>query len=182
MVNYKYFHNAKRIIIRSWRAAEAKSSHRTAAAFLDALTLPEVRRVADSFREFEKVENIDRAAAIYADTMRSRSELMNSHHTTTPAETVDNAKAPAEGLELVNIPDGVAITGNTYPHRREIKAKGCKWNKAAQRWEATTPEAVESVRAWFGVDAPAEECPPLPFCVLSLTKGGLVSYNFITYK
>ena len=177
MVNYKYCHNAKRIIIRSWRAAEAKSSHRTAAAFLDALTLPEVRRVADSFREFEKVENIDRAAAIYADTMRSRSELMNSHHTTTPAEPVDNATAPAEGLELVNIPDGVAITGNTYPHRREIKAKGCKWNKAAQRWEATTPEAVESVRAWFGVDAPAEPeqlpeppavvyvsepCPPTP--------------------
>lgn len=177
MVNYKYCHNAKRIIIRSRRAAEAKSSHRTAAAFLDALTLPEVRRVADSFREFEKVENIDRAAAIYADTMRSRSELMNSHHSTTPAETVDNATAPAEGLELVNIPDGVAITGNTYPHRREIKAKGCKWNKAAQRWEATTPEAVKSVRAWFGVDAPAEPeqlpdppavvyisepCPPTP--------------------
>lgn len=163
MVNYKYCHNAKRIIIRSWKTAEAKSNHRTAAAFIEALTIEEVRRVAYSFREFEKTDNIDRAAALYADTMRSRSELMN-RHTTTPAEPIEGSTAPADGLELVNIPDGVAITGNTYPHRREIKAKGCKWNKAAQRWEATTPEVVESVRAWFGVEVSAapEQQPEPP--------------------
>lgn len=160
MVNYKYCHNAKRIIIRSWKTAEAKSNHRTAAAFIDALTIEEVRRVAYSFRDFEKADNIARAAAIYADTLRTQPET----HTTTPAEPIEGSTAPAEGLELVNIPDGVAITGNTYPHRHEIKAKGCKWNKAAQRWEATTPEAAESVRAWFGVESSAapEQQPEPP--------------------
>jgi len=152
MINYKYCHNAKRIILHSWKTAEAKSSHRTAAAFIEALTIEEVRRVAYAFRDFEKADNIDRASAIYADTMRTQTE---THTTTTPADPIEGSTAPAEGLELVNIPGGVAITGNTYPHRREIKIKGCKWNKAAKRWEATTPEAVESVRAWFGVGSSA---------------------------
>lgn len=62
--------------------------------------------------------------------------------------------APAEGLELVEIADGVAVVGDsrtTYRNRKAIKAHGARWNRDAQQWQATTPEAVEQLRQWFGV-------------------------------
>lgn len=70
------------------------------------------------------------------------------------AEGVDMTAAPAEGLELVEIAEGVAIVGNqrtTYKNRKQIKAHGAKWNKDAQQWQATTPEAVAALREWFGM-------------------------------
>lgn len=69
------------------------------------------------------------------------------------AEGVDMYEAPAEGLELVEIAEGVAVVGDqhtTYKNRKQIKAHGARWNKEAQQWQATTPEAVASLREWFG--------------------------------
>lgn len=66
---------------------------------------------------------------------------------------VDTTEAPADGLQLVEIAGGVAVVGDnrtTYRNRKEIKAHGAKWNKNAQRWEGTEPEAVAALRAWFG--------------------------------
>ena len=77
----------------------------------------------------------------------------NSKGNTTEAATSDG-NAPAEGLELVEIAGGVAVVGDsrtTYRNRREIKAHGAKWDRDAQQWQATTPEAVEQLRQWFGV-------------------------------
>ena len=65
---------------------------------------------------------------------------------------VDTTAAPADGLQLVEISGGVAVVGDTrttYRNRREIKAHGASWNKTAQRWEATEPEKVAQLRAWF---------------------------------
>ncbi len=62
--------------------------------------------------------------------------------------------APAEGLELVSIAEGVAVVGDsrtTYRNRKAIKAHGARWNKTAQQWQASEPEAVASLREWFGV-------------------------------
>lgn len=70
------------------------------------------------------------------------------------AEGVDLAAAPAEGLELVEIADGMAVVGDqhtTYKNRKQIKAHGARWNKEAQQWQATTPEAVAALREWFGM-------------------------------
>ena len=70
------------------------------------------------------------------------------------AEDVDMTAAPAEGLELVEIAEGVAVVGDqrtTYKNRKAIKAHGATWNKEAQQWQATTPEAVASLREWFGM-------------------------------
>lgn len=80
---------------------------------------------------------------------------------TADADTTD--EAPAEGLELVEIAEGVAVVGDsrtTYRNRKAIKAHGARWNKTAQQWQATDTEAVHTLREWFGVvDAPtAEEC------------------------
>ena len=62
--------------------------------------------------------------------------------------------APAEGLELVELADGLAVTGDsrtTYKHRRDIKAHGCTWNKTAQQWEAHSAEDCETLRRWFAL-------------------------------
>ena len=70
------------------------------------------------------------------------------------AEGVDMTAAPADGLELVEIAGGVAVVGDqrtTYKNRKAIKAHGATWNKEAQQWQATTTEAVASLREWFGM-------------------------------
>lgn len=70
------------------------------------------------------------------------------------AENIDITAAPAEGLELVEIAEGVAVVGDqrtTYKTRKQIKAHGARWNKDAQQWQATTPEAVAFLREWFGI-------------------------------
>lgn len=70
------------------------------------------------------------------------------------AEDVDMTAAPAEGLELVEIAEGVAVVGDqrtTYKNRKAIKAHGARWNKEAQQWQATTAEAVAQLREWFGM-------------------------------
>lgn len=62
--------------------------------------------------------------------------------------------APAEGLELVETAEGVAVIGDsrtTYRNRKAIKAHGATWNKTAQQWQASEPEAVARLREWFGV-------------------------------
>jgi len=63
--------------------------------------------------------------------------------------------APHEALRLETMKNGVFVSGSTratYYNRRQIKAHGATWNKEAQRWEATEPEAVARLRAWFGLN------------------------------
>ena len=82
-----------------------------------------------------------------------------------PVPVSDNATAdtdaPAEGLQLVATAEGVAVIGDsrtTYRNRKAIKAHGARWNKAAQQWQASEPEAVARLREWFGVsDTPTAE-------------------------
>ena len=75
------------------------------------------------------------------------------------AEGVDLTAAPADGLELVEIAEGVAVVGDqhtTYKNRKQIKAHGARWNKEAQQWQATTAEAVAALREWFGMTEQSE--------------------------
>lgn len=69
--------------------------------------------------------------------------------------------APAEGLQLVYLAEGVAVIGDsrtTYRNRKQIKAHGARWNKEAKQWQASEPEAVARFREWFGVsDTPTTE-------------------------
>lgn len=71
-----------------------------------------------------------------------------------------NTEAPAEGLELVEIPGGVAVVGGYYDtlrNRKQIKAHGARWNKEVKQWQATDPEAVARLREWFGMTEPTAE-------------------------
>ena len=77
------------------------------------------------------------------------------------ADTDTTDEAPAEGLELVETAEGVAVVGDsrtTYRNRKAIKAHGATWNKTAQQWQASNAEAVARLREWFGVsDTPTAE-------------------------
>lgn len=104
-----------------------------------------------------------------AETIARRAWNVRSYTKTTTPEPTDpkpgkaqavnstdtTDEAPAEGLELVETVEGVAVIGDsrtTYRNRKAIKAHGARWNKAAQQWQASEPEAVARLREWFGVD------------------------------
>ena len=80
-------------------------------------------------------------------------------HTAAPVQAADDAtadEAPAEGLQLVETAEGVAVVGDsrtTYLNRKQRKAHGATWNKTAQQWQASDAEAVARLREWFGVSA-----------------------------
>ena len=69
--------------------------------------------------------------------------------------------APAEGLELMETAEGVAVVGDsrtTYRNRKAIKSHGATWNNEKKQWQATDPEAVARMRQWFGMtEQTAEE-------------------------
>lgn len=120
-----------------------------------------------------------RGYAETAETLARRAWDKHSYtHTTTPEPTdptptehteaapaqdaaQTDTDAPAEGLQLVSIAEGVAVIGDsrtTYRNRKAIKAHGARWNKEAKQWQASEPEAVASLRAWFGVsDTPTAQ-------------------------
>lgn len=82
-----------------------------------------------------------------------------SAHTSDAKAEADTDEAPAEGLSLQEIAGGVAVVGDqrtTYRNRKAIKAHGARWNKEAQQWQATTPEAVQRLREWFGMNEPEQ--------------------------
>ena len=82
-----------------------------------------------------------------------------SAHISDAKSEADTDKAPVDGLSLQDIAGGVAVVGDqrtTYNNRKAIKAHGARWNKEAQQWQATTPEAVQRLREWFGVNEPEQ--------------------------
>lgn len=110
-----------------------------------------------------------------AETIARRAWNVRSYTQTTTPEPTDpqpgkaqaddstdtTDEAPAEGLELVETAEGVAVVGDsrtTYRNRKLIKAHGATWNKEAQQWQASEPGAVARLREWFGVtDTPTAE-------------------------
>ena len=91
-----------------------------------------------------------------AESISSAAESRERKATANTDSNADSERdtAPAEGLTLEDTAEGVAVIGNsrtTYKHRREIKAHGARWNKTAARWEATDPDSVARLRAWFAL-------------------------------
>ena len=91
------------------------------------------------------------------DPKPGKAQVQATEHTeAAPAQDAaqTDTDAPAEGLELVETAEGVAVIGDsrtTYRNRKAIKAHGARWNKEAKQWQASEPEAVARLREWFGV-------------------------------
>ena len=108
----------------------------------------------------------DDAAAIARRAWNVRSYTKTTTPDPTPTETTEAAPAqdaaqtdtdaPAEGLELVETAEGVAVVGDsrsTYRNRKAIKAHGATWNNDEKQWQAHDAEAVARLREWFGVNS-----------------------------
>lgn len=108
--------------------------------------LAELRKDAESVAEQRKAwEAAQRAGKVE----RTHTSDARTENTTEAAD-----ERPADGLTLEDIAGGVAVVGDqrtTYRHRKQIKAHGARWNKDAQQWQATDPEAVQQLREWFGM-------------------------------
>lgn len=94
-------------------------------------------------------------------TKRTATEEERTDTAASSQDAAQTEDAPADGLALVDTAEGVAVVGDsrtTYRNRKAIKAHGATWNKTAQQWQASEPEAVARLREWFGVSAtPAAE-------------------------
>ena len=129
---------------------------------IKAETLEALRREAEDIKKQREAWEQKQSGTQQADTTTTTANegAQKPQERTTAAKT-DNTPtdserdtAPAEGLTLEDTAEGVAVTGNsrtTYKHRREIKAHGAKWNREAQQWQATDPDDVARLRAWFAL-------------------------------
>ena len=141
---------------REWTADELQA----VAARLGCDAHELARRLAIDWRQTLTASNVARIAFHICDFAAQKpqepttpTDPTNGKANAAEAATSDE-NAPAEGLQLVEIADGVAVIGDsrtTYRNRKSIKAHGARWNRDAQQWQATTPEAVEQLRQWFGV-------------------------------
>lgn len=110
----------------------------------------------DYFVEFYRIETDPQKEKT------ARKEKAEQKATEQPTNGTDNDEAPADGLELVEIPGGVAVVGgyyDTFRNRKQIKEHGAKWNKEAKQWQATDAEAVARLREWFGMTEPKADEP-----------------------
>lgn len=116
---------------------------------VSAEVLAELRKDAESVEEQRKAWE----AAQREDKTARKAKAEQKTTEQQPNDTA-NDEAPADGLELVEIPGGVAVVGGYYDtlrNRKAIKAHGARWNKEAKQWQATDPEAVARLRQWFGM-------------------------------
>lgn len=123
---------------------------------VSAEVLAELRKDAESVEEQRKAWE-----AAQREGKTARKAKAEPKAKTETADT-DSTEAPAEGLELVEIPGGVAVVGGYYDtlrNRKAIKAHGARWNKEAKQWQATETEAVARLREWFGMAEPKAEEP-----------------------
>ena len=123
---------------------------------VSAEVLAELRKDAESVEEQRKAWE----AAQREGKTASKAKAEPKAKAETADSTDNTTEAPAEGLQLVEIPGGVAVVGGYYDtlrNRKAIKAHGAGWNKEAKQWQATEPEAVARLREWFGMAEPEAE-------------------------
>lgn len=122
---------------------------------VSAEVLAELRKDAESVEEQRKAWEAAQREGKTARKAKAEPEATEQQNNDTASD-----EAPAEGLQLVEIAEGVAVVGDsrtTYRNRKQIKAHGAIWNNDAKQWQATDPEAVARLRQWFGMTEPTAE-------------------------
>lgn len=113
-------------------------------------------------REREEIENQRREWEAEQANEQANQKTANSEKRNTTKKSAQSkptattcATAPAEGLQLIETPEGVAVIGkdwkDTYFNKKEIRSHGATWNKERKQWEATNPDDIAKLRAWFGM-------------------------------
>ena len=171
-LQYKYIHNAKRVICRRWQVASVRSNKRTARELLESLQPSEVRAICRAFVDFESADNWQKAAKIYADTMRSREEL--NKRTEKPAneatanEPTESATT-AQGLTMEKYSEkATVIRGYNADQLAELLEMGGKeWRnlKGGKGVIFSTRRHADELAEWMkqqqgeGTTAPAADQP-----------------------
>ena len=171
-LQYKYIHNAKRVICRRWQVASVRSNKRTARELLASLKPSEVRDICRTFVDFERAENWQKAARIYSDTQRTREELnkraQKPANEPTANEPTESATT-AQGLTMEKYSEkATVIRGYNADQLAELLAMGGKeWRnlKGGKGVIFSTRRHGDELAAWMeqqageGTTAPATDQP-----------------------
>ena len=175
-LQYKYIHNAKRVICHRWQVASVRSNKRTARELLDSLQPSEVRAICRAFVDFESADNWQKAAKIYADTMRSREALnkrteepANEPTANEPTENKGESVTTAQGLTMEKYSEkATVIRGYNAEQLAELLAMGGKeWRnlKGGKGVIFSTRRHADELAEWMkqqqgeGTTAPAADLP-----------------------
>ena len=98
-LQYKYIHNAKRVICHRWQVASVRSNKRTARELLESLQPSEVRAICRAFVDFESADNWQKAARIWSDTQRTHEAQKAAQNRTSSESNAESISSAAESRE-----------------------------------------------------------------------------------
>ena len=172
-LQYKYIHNAKRVICHRWQVASVRSNKRTARELLESLQPSEVRAICRAFVDFESADNWQKAARIWSDTQRTHEaqkaaqKPANEPTANEPTESKGESVTTAQGLTMEQYSEkATVIRGYNADQLAELLAMGGKeWHrlKGGKGVIFSTRRHADELAAWMeqqqgeGTTAPVEE-------------------------
>lgn len=174
-LQYKYIHNAKRVICHRWQVASVRSNKRTARELLESLQPSEVRAICRAFVDFESADNWQKAARIWSDTQRTHDaqktaqKPANESTANEPTESKGESVTTAQGLTMEKYSEkATVIRGYNADQLAELLAMGGKeWHrlKGGKGVIFSTRRHADELAAWMeqqqgeGTTAPAADQP-----------------------
>ena len=174
-LQYKYIHNAKRVICHRWQVASVRSNKRTARELLESLQPSEVRAICRAFVDFESADNWQKAARIWSDTQRTHEaqkaaqKPANEPTANEPTESKGESVTTAQGLTMEKYSEkATVIRGYNAEQLAELLAMGGKeWRnlKGGKGVIFSTRRHGDELAAWMeqqqgeGTTAPAADQP-----------------------
>ena len=165
-LQYKYIHNAKRVICHRWQVASVRSNKRTARELLESLQPSEVRAICRAFVDFESADNWQKAARIWSDTQRTHEAQKPANE---PTENKGESVTTAQGLTMEQYSEkATVIRGYNADQLAELLAMGGKeWHrlKGGKGVIFSTRRHADELAAWMeqqqgeGTTAPAADQP-----------------------
>lgn len=170
-LQYKFIHNAKRVIYHRWQVASVRSNKRTARELLASLQPSEVRAICRAFVDFERADNWQKAARIWSDTQRTREELnkraqkpANEPTANEPTENKGESVTTAQGLTMEKYSEkATVIRGYNADQLAELLEMGGKeWRnlKGGKGVIFSTRRHGDELAAWM--EQQQGECTTAP--------------------
>ena len=184
-LQYKYIHNAKRVICHRWQVASVRSNKRTARELLESLQPSEVRAICRAFVDFESADNWQKAARIWSDTQRTneaQKAAQKPANEPTANEPTESNQEAADGLTMEKYSEkATVIRGYNADQLAELLAMGGKeWRnlKGGKGVIFSTRRHADELAAWMeqqqgeGTTAPAADQPAESVPAATLQEAG----------